>query len=356
MLEPEDRHPRASAGALRECARLAVAHPRRLARLVRAVVRARGARRAPGWLCVLAPLATLEPDVAHFEWESAAVTHGPVADVWGCPVVMSCHGGLQIQRAAPGDGLVTEGLPAAFARASAVQCVSELEREQAAELGMDPAKARLIPCGVDPEVFRPPPPGVRDTDTMHLVAVGWLRWMKGYEYALRTLRALLDAGVPARLDVFGGDPLPPMREAGDRERVLHTIADLGLADHVSLHGHVPSEELIAALQRAHALLHSSVSEGLPVVILEAMACGVPVVTTDCGGVREAVRDGVEGIVLPPREPRRAAEALARLWSEPELRERMGAAGRARVRERFSLESHLDAMEALYLGVARESAG
>jgi glycosyltransferase involved in cell wall biosynthesis len=84
-----------------------------------------------------------------------------------------------------------------------------------------------------------------------------------------------------------------------------------------------------------------------VVILEAMACGLPVVATDCGGVREAVRDGVEGFVLPPREPALAGAALERLWREPALRERMGRAGRARVLSEFTLEANLDAMERLY---------
>jgi glycosyltransferase involved in cell wall biosynthesis len=84
-----------------------------------------------------------------------------------------------------------------------------------------------------------------------------------------------------------------------------------------------------------------------VVILEAMACELPVVATDCGGVREAVRDGVEGFVLPPRDPDRAAAALERLWREPELRLRMGRAGRARVLSEYTLERHLNDMETLY---------
>jgi glycosyltransferase involved in cell wall biosynthesis len=179
--------------------------------------------------------------------------------------------------------------------------------------------------------------------------------MKGYEYALRTLRALLDAGVPARLDVFGGDPLPPVGEASDRARILHTVHDLGLDDAVRLHGHVSTDTVLDHLHRGHALLHSSVSEGLPVVILEAMACGLPVVASDCGGVGEALRDGVEGFLVSPREPAHAAAALARLWREPDLRERMGRAGTERVRSAFTLEGHLGRMEALYREVAEECA-
>jgi glycosyltransferase involved in cell wall biosynthesis len=351
-------------GVLKECLALAFTQPRRLLAVL--VAFARPSRRSPrrasfgywpspllklreeiAWLRVFLRLARLRPGVAHFEWESSAVSYLLIADIWRCPVVVSCHGGLKAYGQLATHQLTFTGLQAAFERASAVQCVSEIERTEAIRLGLEPAKARLLPCGVDPAVFSPGAAGMRDGNPMRLVAVGWLRWLKGYEYAVRTLRALLDAGVPARLDVFGGDPLPPMQEPSDRARILHTISDLELDDHVQMHDHVAPDVLLDRLRSAHALLHSSLSEGLPVVILEAMACGLPVVATDCGGVREAVRDGVEGFVLPPREPALAGAALERLWREPALRERMGRAGRARVLSEFTLEANLDAMERLY---------
>jgi glycosyltransferase involved in cell wall biosynthesis len=350
---------------------LLISHPRRFAALLVAIARRsrrsdafagidsrlsrrRRWRERIGQLRRLFRLAALRPDVAHFEWESTAVSCLPIADVWSCPVVISCHGGLQAYGQMGAYDSIFEGLRAAFERASAVQCVSRLERNEAIRHGLASAKARLIPCGVDPTVFSPPSPASRDGDEMRLIAVGWLRWLKGYEYSVRTIRMLLDAGVPARLDVFGGDPLPPMEEPSDRARILHTISDLELDDHVRLHGHVPSEILIDRLRSAHAFLHSSLSEGLPVVILEAMACELPVVATDSGGVREAVSHGVDGFVLPPRDPAGAAAALERLWREPELRERMGQAGRARVLSDFTLESHLEDMERLYAEVTGAS--
>jgi colanic acid/amylovoran biosynthesis glycosyltransferase len=356
-----------------DCLTLAATHPLRLAALL--VAFARPSRRSParaalgylpspvrklreeiGWLRLLLPLAGLRPDVAHFEWESAAVSYLLISDVWRCPTVISCWGGLQAYGQSVSHRPMLRGLRAAFERASAVWCVSEIERAEAIRYGLDPAKARPLPSGVDPTVFAPPVPRAREAGAMRLVAVGWLRWMKGYEYAVRTVRALLDAGVPARLDVLGGDPLPPVGEPSDRARILHTISDLGLDDHVRLHGHVATHILVDHLRRAHAFLHSSVSEGLPFVILEAMACELPVVAADCGGVREAVRDGIDGFVVPPRDPVRSAAALERLWHEPELRERMGRAGRARVVSRFTLEGHLDGMETLYREVTARPRG
>ena len=101
------------------------------------------------------------------------------------------------------------------------------------------------------------------------------------------------------------------------------------------------------LHGADVLLHASLSEGIPTAVLEAMACALPVVVADCGGLREAVRDGVEGFVVAPRDPVQAAAALRRLGQDPGLRAKMGAAGRATVRSRFAVGAQIDAFARLY---------
>jgi glycosyltransferase involved in cell wall biosynthesis len=82
-----------------------------------------------------------------------------------------------------------------------------------------------------------------------------------------------------------------------------------------------------------------------------MACGLPIVATDVGGTSEAVRDGVEGFLVPPRDAEAIATALAKLWREPELRARMGAAGRARVEAEFTVERETREWLDLYAGLA-----
>jgi glycosyltransferase involved in cell wall biosynthesis len=104
---------------------------------------------------------------------------------------------------------------------------------------------------------------------------------------------------------------------------------------------------VGELREADVLLHSSLSEGVPTVVLEAMACELPVVVTDVGGVSEAMSDGVEGFLAPARDAGALADALERLWSDPELRRRMGSAGRERVLSDFQLERQIDRFAALY---------
>lgn len=348
--------------------KLAIRSPRRLLALIRAFrdpafftrpPLSPRYRRSPwkalvadlAWLRIMQPLAALRPDLVHFEWESAAVRFAPLTAAWRCPIVMSCHGGLRVYGCSPAYAAMISGLPNAFDRAAAVQCVSRTERSEALRLGLEPSRAAVIPCGVDPQRFSPPTGRVR-RETLRIISVGWLRWLKGHEYAVQTVRELLDSGIPARLDVYGGDPLPGVGELSERARILHAIEDLGVADDVVLHGYLPTDQLIARYRQADVLLHSSVSEGLPVVILEAMATELPVVASDAGGVREAVRDGVDGFLVPVRDPRAAAAALERLWREPDLASCMGRAGRQRVVREFSLERTLEQLEQLYLDAAR----
>jgi glycosyltransferase involved in cell wall biosynthesis len=343
----------------RDALALFVTSPRRLARLVRNVRRAPSAlsRRHGGTADLLAmylPLARLRPDVVQFEWNVAAVDHLPVFDVLGCPVLTSCRGSeITVFPHIPTLDHYASCLPEVIRRASAVHCVSESLMHDAAGFGLDPAKARVIRPAVDADAFRPAPgaPG-RERDVLRVVSVGWLRWEKGHEYSLQAIHALVQGGVPVHFEILGGVPEESRGRAGERERIRHTIADLGLERHVHLHGQATHAEVGRRVAAADAFLHASVAEGIPNVVLEAMACAVPVVTTDSGGVSEAVTDGIEGFVVGARDPAALAAALERLWRDPLLARRMGDAGRDRVRRAFRPDRHIDEFLDLYREVAR----
>jgi colanic acid/amylovoran biosynthesis glycosyltransferase len=126
----------------------------------------------------------------------------------------------------------------------------------------------------------------------------------------------------------------------EEQRLRYTIHDLGLEEQVQLLGKQPPEVVRTYLQAADAFLLSSLSEGIANAALEAMACGVPVVTTDCGGMREAVTHSVEGWLTPVRQPVAMAQALQKLWEDPALRPQMGTAGRHRVVKDFNLDQQI----------------
>jgi glycosyltransferase involved in cell wall biosynthesis len=341
--------PPARAGSgLRDALALLVRSPRRLARLLLGVrrvppglARRHGGRRAILRMCL--PLARLRPDVVQFEWNVAAVDHLPLFAVWDCPVVTSCRGSdLTVYPHVPALAAYAAGLPEVLGRASAVHCVSESLVAEAARHGLDIHKARVIRPAVDPAAFHSA--AGRAGGAFRVLMVSELRWEKGYEYALGAARELVDKGVPLALELLGG--VPPAGSS-ERNRIAHTVADLGLERHVTLAGAVSPEEVGRRLARADVLLQSSLAEGIPNTVLEAMACGLPVVTSEAGSVTEAVSDGIEGFVVEPRSAPALAQALLRLWRDPALRRRMGVAGRERVRSGFTLERQLQDFLSLY---------
>ena len=348
-------------GLVKGCLGLLLRSPYRLLKLVVGVWRAPKELRerrggSAGLLALNLPLARLRPDLVQFEWHSVAVDYLPLFAVWGCPIVSSSRGSdLSVYPYVPGWNHYTAGLVDVLGKVSAMHCVSESLKWEAVDLGLDPAKATVIRPADDPTLFRPavhPEPSSRERKgDLRLVMVGWLRWEKGHEYALEALRLLLDNDVPAQLEIVGDVPEEWRGKSGERERILHTVAELGLEGHVHLHGRASSEQVAARLQNSDVLLHASVTEGIPNVIVEAMACEIPVVAARSGGIPEAISDGVEGFLVEPRQSEELAEALLRLWRDPALRRRMGAAGRAKFLSEFTLEFEHGAFLEMYREVA-----
>jgi glycosyltransferase involved in cell wall biosynthesis len=290
-------------------------------------------QRLQAWNRVL-PFAGRHWDVIYFPWNAAAIDHLPVFAL-SAPVVVSCRGAqVNVAPHNPDRATIRDGLRTTFARAAAVHCVSEIIKTEAMQLGLDAAKAYVIRPAVDPAHFHPPDRSLRRTGVFSIVTTGSLIWRKGQDYALQAVRFLVDRGIPARLDIIGHGP--------DRRRILYNVHDLGLQKNVRLLGSLREEEVRQHLQDADAFCLPSLSEGISNAVLEAMACGLPVVTTDCGGMSEAVTEGVEGFLVPVRDPEAMARALAQLATDRGLSQRMGQAARQRVVREFTLAQQTEA--------------
>jgi glycosyltransferase involved in cell wall biosynthesis len=257
-------------------------------------------------------------------------------------VIVSCHGSEVLVHPSLGRPV---DLARLFRGVAVVHCASRAVEQAAQAHGLDSARARVIPSAVDPSVFRPPTRWCADGAYV-VTTVAALRWVKGFEYALAAIAHLRAAGVPVRYEIAGDEPADPA-ERGERARILAVARDLGILDRIRLHGPLPEPDVAGLLRRSDVFLQASLSEGMPTALLEAMSCGLPVVATDVGGTREVLTDGVEGFLVPSRDATAAAEALSRLWREPDRRTAMGQAGRARVESGLTLERQLDRFERLY---------
>jgi glycosyltransferase involved in cell wall biosynthesis len=208
-------------------------------------------------------------------------------------------------------------------------CVSEAVRRRLVEdYGYAESRTRTIYCGIDLGHFRPEAAGPRSTGgPPRIVCVARLSRVKRIDILLQALHSLLTSSVPWRCTIVGGGPLEAeLRQLSER---------LGLSSHVHFAGQV--DDIRSILGSADLLALSSDTEGLPLVIMEAMALGVPCVVTDVGGNREIVIEGKTGMVVPPGSPERLAQAMEFLLTHEGERARMSGEAQRLVRERFDAE-------------------
>ncbi|HEX9638340.1 MAG TPA: glycosyltransferase [Acidobacteriota bacterium] len=203
---------------------------------------------------------------------------------------------------------------------------------------LDPAALRShklvrIYNGIDLRRFSPPQ-RLEPSDPASILAIGRLVEKKGFGDLIEALGQVQRRGLQFHCQIIGKGPLEPeLERAIDQNR---------LRSHVSLEGPLARGAIAARLRRASMLVVPSVvgrdgnREGLPTVLLEAMACAVPAVATTVTGIPEAIEDGVHGRLVPPGDPTRLAEAIGALLADAALRHRLGRAARQRAEQRFDL--------------------
>jgi len=171
-----------------------------------------------------------------------------------------------------------------------------------------------------------------------LLFLGRIGARKGFFELLDVLARLRARGMDVELWA-GGD--------GELELARARARELGVEDRLRLLGWLTDEGKLTALRRAHVFCLPSQAEGLPMALLEAMAAGLPVVTSPVGGIPEAVTDGQEGFLVTPGAIDEIEQAVSRLLGDEALRRRMGAAARQRAAANYSLEAVVPALEAIY---------
>ncbi|WP_435209861.1 GT4 family glycosyltransferase PelF [Streptomyces sp. bgisy034] len=203
--------------------------------------------------------------------------------------------------------------------------------------GADAGRIRTVYNGVDPHAF---PHAGPEPEVPTLTWCGRVDPIKDLETLLRAY-AMVRAELPeTRLRLFG--PVPPGGEAY-RTKLEKLAAELGVTDGLTFEGRIT--EVRRAYAAGHLVMLSSISEGFPFSVIEAMSCGRTTVSTDVGGVREAVGD--TGIVVPPREPEKMAAAALTLLKDAERRLELGELSRRRVIDRFTLRRSVDNFRAIY---------
>jgi len=267
---------------------------------------------------------------AHFARQATAKARELAAELH-CPFTFTAHG-YDIYRRPPED----------FAeRATAAAAVVTVSQANARHIeqhfGVSAARLSVIPCGIDTERFRPAP-GPKPMPP-RILCVARLVQVKNHEALLRACFLLKDVGRPFRCVLVGDGP--------QYKEVEGLRAELRLETLVEMRGAMTQVEVLERWREATIGALTSVSEGMPIALMEAAACAIPVVATDVGGVAELVDHGRTGLLVPPGDIVALAAALEHLLAKPETAHEMGLAARCRAEERFSVRRGVDALLALW---------
>jgi len=296
----------------------------------------------------LEAVSALAPALVHAHFAPDGLRALRIAEALGVPLVTSLRGyDVSLSNAALlASGRLSWIAYALFQRrlmrrGALFLAVSDSLRRRAIARGFPEARTFTHYNGVDLARFRPGDGG----DGATILHVGRLVDKKGGATLLGAFAEVRQTHPRARLVVIGEGPL-----AG---RLGRRAAALGLGDSVSFPGALPPEEVADRMRRAALLAAPSLTarggdaEGLPNVVVEAAASGLPVVASDHGGIPEAVADGRTGFLVPEGEAKALARRIADLLADAPLRRRMGAAGRALAEEKFDGSRQMRLLEERY---------
>lgn len=277
----------------------------------------------------------LEPTVIHARnwasWPDTALSR--LISRPRTPLVFSYHG-MDGRTVALSDRLKFQAIDRLTSRIFAVSHAARNLLVQSFGLSRD--RIGVILNGIDLEVFHPP--AQREArEKIVIGAVGRCFAVKNFPLLMRAVKRLVEKKIDVELRIAGDGP--------DLETLRALITELALEDRIVMSGYV--EDVPRFLHALDVFALSSDNEANPNALLEAMATGLPCVSTDVGGAAEVLDRGGCGLLVPARDESAMAEALAKLAADPGLRDRMGKAARARVVENYTQDEMFDAYERLY---------
>ncbi|WP_433286820.1 glycosyltransferase [Micromonospora sp. CA-244673] len=296
------------------------------------------------------------PDVAHAHFWMSGLATVHAGRRTGVPTVLTYHALGTVKRRHQGTRDTSPpgriGYERALGRAVdrvVVQCEDEVA--ELVRMGVPRSRMALVPSGVNQAVFRPDGPVAPRTPGRHrILTVGRMVERKGFLEVVRALPAVPDA----ECVVVGGRPAELLPADAFARRLSALAESCGVADRVKLVGAVPREEMPSWYRSADVLVAAPWYEPFGLTPLEGMACGVPVVGTNVGGIADSVVDGLTGDLVPPRDPRALGTALRRLLTDKVRRFTYATAALDRIRSRYSWKRCAEQLGAVYAALATVS--
>ena len=212
-------------------------------------------------------------------------------------------------------------------------------------------KIHIVHCGIDPDIFKPRDHALKN-GLLRILCVASFEEVKGHKYLVRACEILKSRKIDFVCDFIGEGPV--------RGKIEDQIKQAKLSNQIIVHGSLPRLEVAKKFKEAHVKALVSVPttdgkrEGVPVVLMEAMACELPVISSQLSGIPELVDHDKTGILVAPRDVEGIANALEKMYRDPKLSERLGKAGRQKVLKEYNLIINTERLAKLINNVTSQS--
>lgn len=288
-------------------------------------------------------LKKIQPDIVHVQWPSILPWLEPYFNNSEFKVVLSQRGFHTNVRPFVNQYNFNY-LKKCYSKLDGIHSVSKAISQVGKDIGLPKTSIdRVVYTGLDLDNLQISEKYERN-EILKLLSVGRPHWKKGYNYALLACKSLLEKDISFHYTIVG---------AKDSEELLFMINDLGLKGKITLTGNIDQDLVYKMMKTSDLMLLPSLEEGIANVVIEAMALGLPVISTNCGGMDEAIENNKEGWIVPMRNAERIAESIQNfkklsIYQVNHIR----IAARKKVEMQHSIERMVTDMESLYLDVSK----
>jgi glycosyltransferase involved in cell wall biosynthesis len=288
---------------------------------------------------VILPILNSSPEIFHIQWAKMIERYPEIFELLNSRFALSLRG-AHINYSPLIDENLANAYRKNFEKIDSFHAVSNAIGREAMKYGADERKIKVIHSSVKVELLGKQSIEFDSKQTLEIISIGRFHWKKGYHYALDAVKYLKENKVNFKYTIIAQGEIP--------EEILFMIDEYGIEDKVSIIQGLPHNELIEKLTKSHLLLLPSVEEGIANVVLEAMAVGVPVITTDCGGMNEVIEDKVNGYIIAVRNPELIIQKINEfIESDNNFKSKMTAGARETIVNEFSGEKQVREFSGFY---------
>ncbi|MFZ1321214.1 MAG: glycosyltransferase family 4 protein [Ignavibacteria bacterium] len=285
-------------------------------------------------LGMMLPIVNNEPDIFHIQWAKTVQKNSYLFDIMKCRFALSLRG-AHINYSPLNDQSLAESYQKYFPKLDGFHAVSKAISKEAQKYGAATEKIKVIYSSVQDELLQSKIESNNNrSELTKIISIGRYHWKKGYHYAFDAMKILISKGFNFQYTIVAQGEVP--------EEILFLLSDKELKGRVVLKSGMAHVDLMDELKNSDMLLLPSVEEGIANVVLESMAIGVPVITTDCGGMNEAVSDNENGMIAKVRDPEMLAEKIIEYSDLTEIKkEQMKVKAKNTIAEKFTDQKQIE---------------